>query len=59
MSLVGKWMELEIVMLSQDKPRSKGQISSSPSTVDPTPKIMIMIAILGYECICGAFWGNH
>jgi hypothetical protein len=27
MSFAGKWMELEITMLSQDKPSSKGQIA--------------------------------
>jgi hypothetical protein len=42
MSFAGKWMELEIIMLSEIRQAQRANITCSPSFVEPRLKMMMM-----------------
>jgi hypothetical protein len=62
-SFAGKWMQLEVIMLSEIIKLKRPNITCSHSFVEPRPKMMMMMVVgvammMGHECICGTVWGG-
>jgi hypothetical protein len=59
MSFAEKWIELEIIMLSEIRESQEPNITYSPSFVEPRPKMMMMMRmiIMGHEYERVMVWG--